>query len=81
MSAQSRGHATRPVRHAGKPDSLYANDRASYHDLTDLLTRAWPNARGERPPLTETIRRSESRGEIPAVRTAQRSGGSLERFC
>jgi hypothetical protein len=32
-----------PLRHAAKPDSVYANDRASYHDLTDLLTRARPN--------------------------------------
>ena len=32
-----------PVRHAGKPESVYGNDRASYHDLTDLLSRAWPN--------------------------------------
>ncbi len=29
-----------PLRHAAKPDSAYANDRASYQDLTDLLTRA-----------------------------------------
>ncbi len=28
------------LRHAAKPDSAYANDRASYQDLTDLLTRA-----------------------------------------
>jgi hypothetical protein len=33
-----------PLRHAGKPDAVYANDRESYHDLTDLLSRAWPNA-------------------------------------
>ncbi len=29
-----------PLRHANKPDSVYRNDRASYHDLCDLLTRA-----------------------------------------
>lgn len=29
-----------PLRHASKPQSTYANDRASYQDLTDLLTRA-----------------------------------------
>lgn len=29
-----------PLRHASKPNSTYANDRASYKDLTDLLTRA-----------------------------------------
>jgi hypothetical protein len=29
-----------PLRHASKPESTYANDRASYQDLTDLLTRA-----------------------------------------
>lgn len=29
-----------PLRHAGKPKSRYVNDRASYQDLTDLLTRA-----------------------------------------
>jgi hypothetical protein len=29
-----------PLRHAGKPGSGYRNDQASYHDLTDLLTRA-----------------------------------------
>jgi hypothetical protein len=27
-------------RHASKPDSRYKNDRSSYQDLTDLLTRA-----------------------------------------
>ena len=32
-----------PLRHAGKPGSVYANDRPSYHDLTDLLSPAWPN--------------------------------------
>ena len=31
------------LRHAAKPDSVYANDRASYHDLMDLLSRPWPN--------------------------------------
>lgn len=31
------------LRHAAKPHSVYANDRASYHDLTDPLTWAWPN--------------------------------------
>lgn len=29
-----------PLRHASKPDSVYRNDRASYGDLCDLLTRA-----------------------------------------
>lgn len=29
-----------PLRHVAKPGSTYANDRASYQDLTDLLTRA-----------------------------------------
>ncbi len=29
-----------PLRHASKPNSRYANDRRSYQDLTDLLTRA-----------------------------------------
>ncbi len=29
-----------PLRHAKKPLSVYANDRASYQDLCDLLTRA-----------------------------------------
>jgi hypothetical protein len=29
-----------PLRHASKPDSRYVNDRASYKDLCDLLTRA-----------------------------------------
>jgi hypothetical protein len=29
-----------PLRHSGKPDSRYRNDRASYQDLCDLLTRA-----------------------------------------
>lgn len=29
-----------PLRHAAKPGSRYRNDRASYGDLTDLLTRA-----------------------------------------
>jgi hypothetical protein len=29
-----------PLRHAGKPDSWYANNRDSYKDLCDLLTRA-----------------------------------------
>jgi hypothetical protein len=28
-----------PLRHASKPKSRYANDRASYQDLCDLLTR------------------------------------------
>ena len=28
-----------PLRHTGKSDSRYANDRASYKDLTDVLTR------------------------------------------
>jgi hypothetical protein len=28
-----------PLRHASKPDSRYVNDRNSYQDLTDLLTR------------------------------------------
>jgi hypothetical protein len=28
------------LRHASKPDSRYKNDRSSYQDLTDLLTRA-----------------------------------------
>ena len=37
-----------PLRHAGKPDSLYTNDRVSYHNPTDLLSRAWPNARVQR---------------------------------
>jgi hypothetical protein len=31
---------TPPLRHARKPDSQYVNDRASYQDLCDLLTRA-----------------------------------------
>ena len=29
-----------PLRHASKPASRYANDKASYKDLTNLLTRA-----------------------------------------
>jgi hypothetical protein len=29
-----------PLRHVSKPYSRYANDKASYKDLTDLLTRA-----------------------------------------
>jgi hypothetical protein len=29
-----------PLRHASKPDSRYRNDRPSYQDLCDLLTRA-----------------------------------------
>lgn len=29
-----------PLKHAAKPDSLYANDKPSYKSLTDLLTRA-----------------------------------------
>ncbi|MCG3180935.1 MAG: hypothetical protein BIFFINMI_03300 [Phycisphaerae bacterium] len=29
-----------PLRHAGKPDSAYRNDKASYKSLTELLTRA-----------------------------------------
>jgi hypothetical protein len=29
-----------PMRHKSKPDSVYRNDRKSYQDLTDLLTRA-----------------------------------------
>lgn len=29
-----------PLRHAGKPDSLYTNDQASYKSLVELLTRA-----------------------------------------
>jgi hypothetical protein len=29
-----------PLKHSGKPGSRYANDKASYKDLTDLLTRA-----------------------------------------
>jgi hypothetical protein len=29
-----------PLKHASKPDSRYANDAASYKNLTDLLTRA-----------------------------------------
>jgi hypothetical protein len=29
-----------PLRHSGKPDSRYQNNRASYQDLCDLLTRA-----------------------------------------
>jgi hypothetical protein len=28
-----------PLRHAGKPDSVYANDKASYKALVELLTR------------------------------------------
>jgi hypothetical protein len=36
------------LRHAGKLGSVYANDRASYDDLTDLLSRAWPNGLGIR---------------------------------
>ncbi len=35
-------HNDPPLRHAAKPDSVCANDPASYHALTDLLTRAWP---------------------------------------
>lgn len=31
---------TPPLRHSGKRDSTYANDRKSYQDLCDLLTRA-----------------------------------------
>ena len=30
----------RPLKHASKPKSTYQNDRASYQDLTNLLTRA-----------------------------------------
>lgn len=30
----------KPLRHASKPGSVYQNDKASYKDLTDLLTRA-----------------------------------------
>lgn len=41
-----------PLKHSGKPDSVYANDRKSYQDLSDLLTRARLN--GEIP--TEWIR-------------------------
>ncbi|MFH0983516.1 MAG: hypothetical protein V2A79_18520 [Planctomycetota bacterium] len=37
-----------PLRHTAKPESVYAKDRASYHDLTDLLSRAWPNGRYHR---------------------------------
>ena len=29
-----------PLRHANKPDSVYANDPQSYHSLCELLTRA-----------------------------------------
>jgi hypothetical protein len=29
-----------PLRHASKPDSVYVNDKKSYHSLTELLTRA-----------------------------------------
>src|SRR5262249_22245370 len=29
-----------PLRHAGKPDSTYTNDKPSYKSLCDLLTRA-----------------------------------------
>ena len=29
-----------PLRHASKPDSVYANTRACYQDLSDLVTRA-----------------------------------------
>ena len=29
-----------PLRHSAKPDSIYRNDRKSYSDLCDLLTRA-----------------------------------------
>ncbi len=29
-----------PLKHAGKPDSVYRNDRASYQSLDELLTRA-----------------------------------------
>jgi hypothetical protein len=29
-----------PLKHASKPESVYANDPRSYKDLTDLLTRA-----------------------------------------
>ena len=29
-----------PLRHASKPDSVYRNDKFSYKDLTNLLTRA-----------------------------------------
>ncbi len=29
-----------PLKHAKKPDSTYGNDKASYKDLTNLLTRA-----------------------------------------
>jgi hypothetical protein len=29
-----------PLRHAGKPNSRYRNDRQSYQDLCDILTRA-----------------------------------------
>ncbi len=29
-----------PLRHASKPDSVYANDKTSYKALTDLMTRA-----------------------------------------
>jgi hypothetical protein len=32
-----------PLRHAAKPGSTYTNDRPSYHNLTDLLSRAWAN--------------------------------------
>jgi len=32
-----------PLQHASKPGSVCANNRASYDDLTDLLTRAWPS--------------------------------------
>ena len=28
-----------PLRHAGKPESTYANDKSSYRALTDILTR------------------------------------------
>jgi len=44
-----------PLRHGGKPGSAYTNDRATYRDLTDLLSRAWPNVT---PHFGETRRGS-----------------------
>lgn len=45
-----------PLRHAGKPDSLYRNDRASYSDATDLLLRARLSGRISWEAITDETR-------------------------
>ena len=51
-----------PLRHAAKPGSRYRNDRASYQDLTNLLTRArlagrvpWDAIADETRPITRWL--------------------------